>query len=119
MMSDCLKFIAFRLAIIAAGAALLAITGCSAFQSLTEATREKSVALGSDTWGGGGEATVATPEAPVPSLSFWFGRRKAWYTSIKDKSTGQAAAEVVRASNTALDIKADATGIGASQSSEK
>ena len=38
-----------------------------------------------------------------------------WYVSVKDKQTGEAAAKVVKASNSRLDISAGASGIGAKQ----
>lgn len=99
------------------GALLLAalfFSGCAAVESITASTREKTLAAGSDTWGGGGEVSTATADNPVPSASFWFGRRKAWYVSVKNASTGHAAAEIVRASNTALSVSAGADGLTAS-----
>lgn len=54
-------------------------------------------------------------ESPVPNLSAWFDRRKVWYVSVKDKSTGEAAAKVVKASNSSLDVSAGASGVGVKQ----
>lgn len=91
------------------------LSGCAAVDSLTAATKDKSIAAGSDTWGGGADISAVSAESPVPSLSAWFGRRKVWYVSVKDKSTGEAAAKVVKASNSSLDVSAGATGVGAKQ----
>lgn len=99
-------------------AALLLNSGCAAVASVTAATREKSVAVGSDTWGGGAELTLATPEQPLPTLSGWFGRRRVWYVSVKDRDTGEAAAAVVRAGHAGLSVAAGASGIGLSQPGE-
>lgn len=38
-----------------------------------------------------------------------------WYVSVKDKETGEAAAKVVKASNSSLDVSAGASGIEAKQ----
>ena len=73
------------------------LSGCAAVDSLTDATKDKSIAAGSDTWGGGADISAVSAESPVPNLSAWFGRRKVWYVSVKDKSTGEAAAKVVKA----------------------
>lgn len=54
-------------------------------------------------------------ESPVPNLSAWFDRRKVWYVSVKDKSTGEAAAKVVKASNSSPDVSAGVSGIGTKQ----
>ena len=91
------------------------LSGCAAVDSLTDATKDKSIAAGSDTWGGGADISAVSAESPVPSLSAWFGRRKVWYVSVKDKSTGEAAAKVVKASNSSLDVSAGASGVGAKQ----
>lgn len=95
---------------------LLALAGCSAIKSITDATKDKAVALGSDTWGGGGEVTMADPEKPVPNAEFWFGRRKVWYVSGKDAEAIKAAAEVVKASNSPISAGVGATGISMEQS---
>lgn len=78
-----------------------------AFDKVTDATKLKTLAAGSDTWGGGAEVTPASAEQPVPHMYGWFGRRRVWYVSVKDKDTGEAAAAVVRASNSS-DVKAEA-----------
>ena len=91
--------------------------GCAAVDAVTASTREKSVAAGSDTWGGGLEAKVATVDCPVPGFECWFGRRKVWYASVRDRATGQAAAEIVRASNSPLSISAGAGGVNAGNDS--
>ena len=91
------------------------VSGCTMVDSVTDATKAKTVAAGSDTWGGGGCLAAATAENPVPSIDFWFGRRKAWYISVKDKDTGDAAAKIVKASNSSLEVKAGTDGVGAKQ----
>ena len=96
--------------------AAVLLTGCSAVESITTATAGKSLAAGSDTWGGGLEAKVATVECPVPGFELWFGRRKVWYTSIRDQKSGGAVAEVVRASNSPLELSADSSGMTAGNS---
>ena len=102
----------------AAKGRLVALTGgCAAVDAVTASTREKSVAAGSDTWGGGLEAKVATVDCPVPGFECWFGRRKVWYASVRDRATGQAAAEIVRASNSPLSISAGAGGVNAGNDS--
>ena len=109
----------FRVAAVPAAMALMvALTGgCAAVDAVTASTREKSVAAGSDTWGGGLEAKVATVDCPVPGFECWFGRRKVWYASVRDRATGQAAAEIVRASNSPLSVSADANGLTAENAS--
>lgn len=93
-------------------ALLLVLTGgCEAVSAVTASTREKSIAAGSDTWGGGLEAKTATADCPVPGFECWFGRRKVWYTSVRDRATGTAAAEIVRASNSPLSLAAAADGL--------
>ncbi|MDD3885838.1 MAG: hypothetical protein PHI35_03085 [Victivallaceae bacterium] len=89
--------------------------GCSMVRDFTEATREKSLAVGSDTWGGGCELAVIGTEQPLPGLSGWFGRRRVWYVSIHDAATGEAAAQVVRAGNFDLSVSAGATGVTVTQ----
>ena len=96
---------------------LPALTGCEAVEAVTNSTREKSIAAGSDTWGGGVEAKTATADCPVPGFECWFGRRKVWYASVRDRATGQAAAEIVRASNSPLSVSADADGLTAENAS--
>ena len=91
------------------------LAGCTAVKSVAQATKDKTIAAGSDTWGGGADISAVSAESPVPSLSAWFGRRKVWYVSVKDKQTGEAAAKVVKASNSSLDVSAGASGIGAKQ----
>ena len=109
----------FRVAAVPAAMALMvALTGgCAAVDAVTASTREKSVAAGSDTWGGGLEAKVATVDCPVPGFECRFGRRKVWYASVRDRATGQAAAEIVRASNSPLSISAGAGGVNAGNDS--
>lgn len=106
-------------ALLALLAALLlpALTGCEAVEAVTNSTREKSVAAGSDTWGGGVEAKTATADCPVLGFECWFGRRKVWYASVRDRATGQAAAEIVRASNSPLSVTADGDGLTAENAS--
>lgn len=118
MMTDALKTIAVRLAVLLAATALIAAAGCAALEKIPEATKDKTVAVGSDTWGGGIDATVASPESPVPSLSGWFGRRKVWYVSVKDAQTGKAAAEVVKASNSSLTAGIGKDGLTAGNSTD-
>lgn len=96
---------------------LVLVPGCSAVNSITGATKEKTLAAGSDTWGGGAEISVATLETPVPSFSFWFGRRRAWYSSVKDKDTGEAAARIVTASHSPLSVNAGTDGMSVNNSS--
>ena len=91
--------------------------GCAAVDAVTASTREKSIAAGSDTWGGGVEAKTATADCPVPGFECWFGRRKVWYASVRDRATGQAAADIVRASNSPLSVTADADGLTAENAS--
>ena len=91
---------------------LLVLTGgCEAVSAVTASTRGKSIAAGSDTWGGGLEAKTATADCPVPGFECWFGRRKVWYASVRDRATGTAAAEIVRASNSSLSLAAAADGL--------
>ena len=102
------------------GAALVLLsmlTGCEVVNAVTASTREKSVAAGSDTWGGGMEAKIATADCPVPGVECWFGRRKVWYTSVRDRATGMAAAEIVRASNSPLSLSAGTGGVNAENAS--
>lgn len=101
------------LAMLAALVLLPALTGCAMVEAVTDSTREKSIAAGSDTWGGGVEAKTATADCPVPGFECWFGRRKVWYASVRDRATGQAAAEIVRASNSPLSVTADGDGLTA------
>ena len=89
------------------------LTGCAMVEAVTDSTKEKSIAAGSDTWGGGVEAKTATADCPVPGFECWFGRRKVWYASVRDRATGQAAAEIVRASNSPLSVTAAADGLTA------
>lgn len=96
---------------------LPALTGCAMVEAVTDSTREKSIAAGSDTWGGGVEAKTATADCPVPGFECWFGRRKVWYASVRDRATGQAAAEIVRASNSPLSVTADGDGLTAENAS--
>lgn len=120
IMTESLKLIAWRIGMLLLLAlAAASLTGCAALEKIPEATKDKTVALGSDTWGGGMDATVASPESPVPSLSGWFGRRKVWYVSVKDKDTGTAAAEVVKASNSSLTAGIGKDGITAGNSTDK
>ena len=105
------------LALLAALVLLPALTGCAMVEAVTDSTREKSIAAGSDTWGGGVEAKTATADCPVPGFECWFGRRKVWYASVRDRATGQAAAEIVRASNSPLSVSADANGLTAENAS--
>ena len=93
------------------------LTGCAMVEAVTDSTKEKSIAAGSDTWGGGVEAKTATADCPVPGFECWFGRRKVWYASVRDRATGQAAAEIVRASNSPLSVSADADGLTAENAS--
>lgn len=106
-------------ALLALLAALLlpTLTGCEAVKSVTDSTKEKSIAAGSDTWGGGMEAKAATVDCPVPGFECWFGRRKVWYASVKDAKSGKSAAEIVRASNSPLSVSADADGLTAENAS--
>ena len=101
------------LALLAALVLLPALTGCEAVTAVTESTREKSIAAGSDTWGGGMEAKAATVDCPVPGFECWFGRRRVWYASVKDAKSGKSAAEIVRASNSPLSVTAAADGLTA------
>ena len=101
------------LALLAALVLLPALTGCAMVEAVTDSTREKSIAAGSDTWGGGVEAKTATADCPVPGFECWFGRRKVWYASVRDRATGQAAAEIVRASNSPLSVTAADDGLTA------
>ena len=96
---------------------LLVLTGCAMVEAVTDSTREKSIAAGSDTWGGGVEAKTATADCPVPGFECWFGRRKVWYTSVHDRATGLAAAEIVRASNSPLSLSAGTGGVNAENDS--
>ena len=105
-----------RMSVLASSALLIGVTGCSMIEAVTAATREKSLALGSDTWGGGGEVTAAAAEQPVPTGSFWFGRRKMWYISVKDKESGSVLPETVQASNSSLTVDVSASGISAGNS---
>ncbi len=106
------KVIGVLLALLAA-LLLPVLTGCAMVEAVTDSTKEKSIAAGSDTWGGGVEAKTATADYPVPGFECWFGRRKVWYASVRDRATGQAAAEIVRASNSPLSVSADADGLTA------
>lgn len=106
------KVIGVLLALLAA-LLLPALTGCAMVEAVTDSTKEKSIAAGSDTWGGGVEAKTATADCPVPGFECWFGRRKVWYASVRDRATGQAAAEIVRASNSPLSVTAAADGLTA------
>ena len=105
------------LALLAALVLLPALTGCAMVEAVTDSTREKSIAAGSDTWGGGVEAKTATADCPVPGVECWFGRRKVWYTSVHDRATGLAAAEIVRASNSPLSLSAGTGGVNAGNDS--
>ena len=105
------------LAMLAALVLLPALTGCAMVEAVTDSTREKSIAAGSDTWGGGVEAKTATVDCPVPGFECWFGRRKVWYASVRDRATGQAAAEIVRASNSPLSLSAGTGGVNAENDS--
>ena len=40
------------------------LSGCAAVDSLTDATKDKSIAAGSDTWGGGADISAVTRRAP-------------------------------------------------------
>ena len=106
-------------ALLALLAALLlpVLTGCAMVEAVTDSTKEKSIAAGSDTWGGGVEAKTATADCPVPGFECWFGRRKVWYASVKDEASGKAAAKIVRASNSPLSVSADADGLTAENAS--
>ncbi len=106
------KVIGVLLALLAA-LLLPVLTGCAMVEAVTDSTKEKSIAAGSDTWGGGVEAKTATADCPVPGFECWFGRRKVWYASVRDRATGQAAAEIVRASNSPLSVTAAADGLTA------
>ncbi len=95
--------------------ALTALNGCALAETVTGATRSKTIAAGSDTWGGGMEAKTASADCPVPGFEGWFGRRCVWYVSVKDPESGNAAAEIVKASNSAIAVSASPAGIGIEQ----
>ena len=44
------------------------LSGCAAVDSLTDATKDKSIAAGSDTWGGGADISAVSAESPVPCV---------------------------------------------------
>lgn len=95
--------------------ALLTLTGCEAVDSVVSATREKTLAVGCDTWGGGVDMSLAEAEQPVPSLSGWFGRRRVWYISVKDEKSGDAAARIVKAGLSSVELSAAASGVTLSE----
>jgi len=98
------------------GCAALAagLTGCAALTNLSESVKSKNIAIGRDLWGGDVELTMMSEENPTPMISLWFGRSRWWYVSLKDHP--ELIEKIVEKSNSALEVKADATGISISQS---
>ncbi|NCU27219.1 hypothetical protein EOM86_10950 [Candidatus Nomurabacteria bacterium] len=95
---------------------ILCLTGCSALDELAKSVQDKNIAAGSDTWGGSGDVGMTVDNGYIPNINFWFGRRKVWYASIKKDADVKVLPEIVKASNTPLEFKAGAEGIGASNS---
>lgn len=100
-------------------AVIIAMTsGCSAINAAADGLKDKNIAMGSDTWGGEVVASFVSAESPLPNLSIWFGRRKTWYTSIKDGNDVKVIPEIVKASNTPLNVTAGAAGLGVTQNDQ-
>lgn len=96
---------------------IFALTGCAALDELAKSVQNKNIAAGSDTWGGSGDVGMTVDNGYIPNINFWFGRRKVWYVSLKKDEATKDIANIVKASNTPLEFKAGADGIGASNSS--
>lgn len=98
--------------------AIVMMSGCSALNTAANGVKDKNIAMGSDTWGGEVVASFVSAESPLPNLSIWFGRRKTWYTSIKDGNDVKVIPEIVKASNTPLNVTAGAAGLGVTQNDQ-
>src|SRR5574344_3027437 len=76
----------------------------SLVKTVTDGTKNKTLAAGADTWGGGGKAsTVDVSGSPLPTLELWFGRHRVWYTSVLTKEQAEGAKGIVESSNSSLE----------------
>lgn len=70
-----------------------------AFDKITDSTKLKTMAMGTDTYGAGAEAALADSSTMAPAkFEGWLGRHRVWYISIKDPESGKALADSIRAS---------------------
>lgn len=103
-----------------AGVALATVSllsGCTAMNTAAEGIKDKNIVLGSDTWGGDVTASlIGTAESAPLSFSAWFGRRKVWYASVKNGNDVKVMPEIVKASNTPLNVSANPASLGVTQS---
>lgn len=105
--------------IIAAIAAAVTLAGCSdALVNLSESVKEKNIATGSDTTGGNIELSSKAENAWIPNIELWFGRRRVWYTSLKEGADVSQIPAIIKAGNQQLNLNAGATGVGVTQGSE-
>jgi hypothetical protein len=90
---------------------MIALTGCTAVNNLSESVKDKNIAAGSDTWGGNIDIGLSIENGYIPRIDFWFGRRKVWYASLKKDEATTDLKDIVAASNAPLDISAGASGV--------
>jgi hypothetical protein len=90
------------------------VSGCAALTGLSESVKNKNIAIGRDLWGGDVQMTMISEENPCPTINLWFGRSRTWYVSLKDHP--EIIPSIVEKSNSAIEVKASATGVSMSQS---
>lgn len=93
---------------------ILALTGCTAMNNLSESAKDKNIAAGSDTVGARIELGLAADNLYVPNINIWFGRWRAWYVSLKKDADVSKIPDIVKAGNSEFGIKAGADGVGVS-----
>src|SRR5574344_442100 len=90
----------------------------SLVRTVTDGTKNKTLAAGADTWGGGGKAsTVDVSGSPLPTLELWFGRHRVWYTSVLTKEQAEGAKGIVESSNSSLEAGVTSSGVTMSNAS--
>lgn len=102
-----------KICILIASAVIISLSSCTAMNNVSESVKDKNIAAGSDTWGGYGDVGFTMENGWIPNISFWFGRRKVWYVSLKKDESTKDIANIVNASNTPLGLSAGTNGIGA------
>ena len=90
---------------------LFFFAGCSTVNRAIDSAKEKNIAAGSDTWGGKIIFEFFSFDCPLPNINFCFGRTRQWYISLKDDQSAALLSDAVKASNSAISIKANNKGI--------
>jgi len=103
-----------KLILFALLASLILTEGCTALNNMTESMKNKNIAAGSDTWGGDVIFEFAGTESLFPNINIWFGRRRVWYVSLKE-GNAKDIAEIVKSSNSALEVSVGASGVNFKQ----